>query len=90
MESWKPSRCCSAVGFDNRVTIEGIACLCHEAAEMLPIARSLNIEGVFAGLRPVPLDGLPILGSVPGVRDLLVAGLHFGITLCVYCGPADD
>ena len=74
------------VGLDRRVTIEGLGLICREAAEMIPPARSLNVERTFAGLRPVPLDGLPILGPAPGVAGLILANLHAGFTLSVFVG----
>jgi glycine/D-amino acid oxidase-like deaminating enzyme len=32
-------------------------------------------------MRPVPLDGLPVVGSVPGVQGAFAAVMHSGVTL---------
>jgi glycine/D-amino acid oxidase-like deaminating enzyme len=33
------------------------------------------------GERPVPMDGLPVVGAVPGVPGVFVAVMHSGVTL---------
>jgi glycine/D-amino acid oxidase-like deaminating enzyme len=39
-------------------------------------------DSVWAGLRPMPPDGQPIVGALPGAPGLYVAVGHSGITLC--------
>lgn len=49
-------------------------------AAMLGIA-GLKVESVMQSERPVPGDGLPVVGLVPGVGALWLAVLHSGVTL---------
>ena len=42
---------------------------------------SVRVERVQVGLRPMPADGLPILGFAPGRSGLYLAAMHAGITL---------
>jgi len=74
------------VGFDNRVTLEGVRKITAEAAEMIPALKDLTFLQAFSGLRPIPEDGLPILGPAPGVEGLYLANLHFGVTLAPLVG----
>jgi glycine/D-amino acid oxidase-like deaminating enzyme len=46
----------------------------------------LVLEDVAAGLRPMPGDGLPIVGSVDAVSGLYLAVMHAGITLAPTIG----
>jgi sarcosine oxidase subunit beta len=46
-----------------------------EAAERrIPALRGAPITGAWAGIRPMPADGRPLLGPVPGVEGCFVAG----------------
>ncbi len=51
------------------------------ARSQFPSIADLPAERIWAGLRPMPIDGLPILGAVPGAPNLFVAAGHSGITL---------
>ena len=46
----------------------------------------LEAEVVLHAQRPVPADGLPALGPVPGVAGLWLAVLHSGVTLAPVAG----
>jgi len=61
------------VGFDTRVTAEGIAHLVGIAASIAPGTKKATIADRWTGLRPATPDGLPVIGkgAVPG---LVVAG----------------
>jgi len=61
------------VGFDTRVTTEGIAHLIRIAASIAPATTEATIADTWTGLRPATPDGLPVIGmgAVPG---LVVAG----------------
>lgn len=62
------------------------------AEEMLTEVRAclpgidIDIERVTVGLRPIPKDGMPIVGHVRGVENLYVAVMHSGITLAPIMG----
>jgi sarcosine oxidase subunit beta len=74
------------VGHNNRVTFDGIQTVARRAVMAIPALRSLNIVRIWAGLRPWPIDGLPILGFVPHLKGVLLATGHSGITLAEITG----
>ncbi len=56
------------VGFDKRVTGEGMEYLLQGAFETIPDLRRCEIDKTWAGLRPGSSDGWPVLGwAVPGL-----------------------
>ncbi|MFQ5877806.1 MAG: glycine oxidase ThiO [Acidobacteriota bacterium] len=70
------------VGFDARVTAEGVATLSRAALSLMPALSSATFEAAWAGLRPATDDGLPAIGpgSAPGL--LYACGhLRHGILL---------
>jgi glycine/D-amino acid oxidase-like deaminating enzyme len=46
----------------------------------------INLTDVKIGTRPVPLDGFPVVGNVPGHGGLFVAVMHSGVTLAPLIG----
>lgn len=44
-------------------------------------AQDVRLVSVRVGARPMPADGLPIVGPVPGVTRAYVAVMHSGVTL---------
>lgn len=44
-------------------------------------ADAVRLDGVRLGARPMPVDGLPVVGPVPGVAGAYVAVMHSGVTL---------
>jgi sarcosine oxidase subunit beta len=67
------------------VTADGTASMLAEAAELVPALRGVRLLRSWAGIRPVPPDGYPILGPT-GVDGLLVAVMHRGVTLAPVVG----
>ncbi|MFN8522534.1 MAG: glycine oxidase ThiO [Chloroflexota bacterium] len=59
------------VGYDRTVTAGGVAELLHEAQRMLPALSGAPLVESWSGFRPVPTDGMPLLG--PGALE----GLYF-------------
>ena len=45
-----------------------------------------EIESVHVGIRPLPIDGYPIVGGMPGVEGLYVVVTHSGLTLGAVLG----
>ncbi len=74
------------VTFDRQVTPEGIALLARNAAAGLPALRPLQVIRAYAGIRPMPEDGLPILSEIPGRPGLILTVTHSGYTLSVLVG----
>jgi len=64
------------VGFDARVTPDGIAQIMAAGGRMVPALRDLTPTRSWAGLRPVTPDGRPLLGPDPDVRGLWYATGH--------------
>jgi glycine/D-amino acid oxidase-like deaminating enzyme len=74
------------VGCDRRVTYEDITRNAQRALRLFPPLRNLNVVRLWAGLRPFPVDGLPILGPVSRIKGVLLATGHSGITLAQATG----
>jgi glycine/D-amino acid oxidase-like deaminating enzyme len=64
-------------------TVEG---LLREAAAVLDGNPDLPLESYGVGPKPVPGDGEPVLGALPGVAGLSVAFTHSGATLGLVVG----
>ena len=70
-------------GFDTETTPEAIKAIARNAVEYLPRISDLDIIRSFAGLRPYSPDGLPILGSVKGIKGFYLATGHSGDGICL-------
>lgn len=66
------------VGFNKKVTLEGILHIASHVGRILPCLKKLNLIRVFAGLRPYTPDGLPILGPIAGLSGFVMAAGHEG------------
>ena len=77
-----------SVGFDSRVTTEGIRSIMERSTELVPALADATVEQAYAGLRPASPDGLPIIGRPTGVAGLVVATAHYrmGIALSPITG----
>jgi glycine/D-amino acid oxidase-like deaminating enzyme len=47
---------------------------------------SIEPDGVFVGLRPMPVDGVPIVGFLPNINGVYVCAMHPGVTLAAIVG----
>ena len=63
-------------GFDAQTTTVGVNSVIAMANALVPILETAPQHSVWAGLRPVSADGLPLLGSVPGWDNIHVATGH--------------
>lgn len=61
------------VGFDKRITAEGLEYLLYNAFETIPDLRGCEVLRSWAGLRPGSPDGWPVVGPGP------LPGLHFAL-----------
>ncbi len=52
----------------------------------LPGAHAATLDHVTLGFRPMPMDGFPVVGRVPGAPDLYVVVTHSGVTLAPILG----
>lgn len=76
------------VGFDSRVTAEGVSSILSAAMEISQRIGALPIQASWAGLRPRAADGLPVLGSYAEIDGLFYATGHYrnGILLAPITG----
>jgi glycine/D-amino acid oxidase-like deaminating enzyme len=56
------------------------------AEQFVPGILSAEIEDVYIGWRPLPLDGHPVLGSSRGNRSAYLAIMHSGVSLAPIVG----
>ncbi|MDQ2798270.1 MAG: glycine oxidase ThiO [Armatimonadota bacterium] len=63
-------------GFTPETTEAGIAGLRQEAARLVPMLAEWPLHSAWAGLRPVSVDGLPLLGRLPGWENVHIATGH--------------
>jgi glycine oxidase len=64
-------------GFRKRTTIRGLAGLRRGAAGLVPSLATAPLRRAWAGLRPASLDGLPVMGLLPGWSNVWVSTGHF-------------
>ena len=74
------------VDFDSRVTPEGLGAVASNTLAAFPCLADLSVIRAYAGIRPMPADGLPILSEVAACPGLIVAATHSGYTLSVLIG----
>jgi D-amino-acid dehydrogenase len=75
-------------GFEPVTSVAGIQEVLHEAVRVAPGLAPAQLLEVRVGLRPMPPDGLPVLGAIPGIEGVLVATGHgpTGLQLGPYSG----
>ena len=78
------------VGFDKQPTPEAQNTIMEAALRLVPALIDAPIRDLTACLRPYTPDGLPIIGAVPGWRDLYVSTGHAykGVTLALVSGKS--
>lgn len=64
-------------GFTKTVTDDAVGDLSNMAFEIAPSMDSLPVIDSWSGLRPFASDGLPIIGGLDGVDDLVIATAHY-------------
>jgi len=74
------------IGYDNAVRPGWLPPFLREALHLLPGLKNVNVLRVFAHLRPMPPDRLPIYDRVPGLEGFYIAVGHSGITLAPLTG----
>ena len=56
------------------------------ASDHCPALAEAEVERVGVGWRPLPVDGLPVIGHVPGSPRIYLASMHSGVTLAPIAG----
>jgi len=62
--------------------------IARRAVALVPALGELGVTGAWSGVRPTSPDGLPIIGWVPAVGGLFVAGGHGGAGVVLGGGSA--
>jgi glycine/D-amino acid oxidase-like deaminating enzyme len=57
------------------------AVILEKLRHRLPGVEGIALGSLMLGLRPTPVDGLPVIGTPRGVEGLYLAAMHSGITL---------
>jgi glycine oxidase len=65
------------VGFDERVTADGVRQLVESAVQLVPALGAATFEEARAGLRPATADELPIIGASTTMRGVFYATGHY-------------
>ncbi len=65
------------VGYDKRVTPQGLEVLLSQAQKIVPKLASASFIEAWAGLRPATSDLLPVLGEHPQLPGLIFATGHY-------------
>lgn len=71
---------------DNIVAEQHALQIMAVAEQFVPDIQSAEIEDVFIGWRPLPLDGHPVLGRSPAQPSAYLAIMHSGISLAPIVG----
>lgn len=66
---------------DNATTYEGLQKAFKDVLALAPTLGDVPVLRSYAGIRPKPFDGLPILGEVPSQPGVFTAVTHSGVTL---------
>ena len=64
-------------GFAKRVTAGGISSILRNTLEISPAIATLPVVDTWAGLRPRPADGLPVLGACGEIDGVVYATGHY-------------
>jgi glycine oxidase len=64
-------------GFDERSTVDGVRQLLDAVCALLPSSGRASIEAVRVGLRPASGDGMPIVGPLPSMPNVILATGHY-------------
>jgi len=71
---------------------EGVVALDLASDVLLRISRKLHLStnlnpiNIQIGIRPVPIDGFPVVGNIVGQKGVFVAVMHSGVTLAPLIG----
>jgi D-amino-acid dehydrogenase len=75
-------------GFEPHTTADGVREVLSEALRVAPGLAQAEIHDIRVGLRPYSADTMPVLGEIPGVRDVFLVTGHgpTGLTLGPFSG----
>lgn len=70
----------------NVSTLEGIRSIAATVLRVAPSLRHVPVIRAFSGVRPIPFDGFPLLGEIPGRPGVYTAITHSGFSLAPMVG----
>lgn len=75
-------------GFVPQTTVEGVQQVLNEAIRVAPELASAQLLEIRVGLRPMTIDNLPVLGTVPNIDNIFLETGHgaSGLQLGPYSG----
>ena len=71
---------------DTVTTVAGTREILSWASRLIPALANIRLMRSWAGIRPVPPDGYPIIGPIDGLEHVLIAVMHRGVTLAPIVG----
>ena len=71
---------------DVATTVRGTREVLASAVRSLPALAGVRLVRTWAGIRPVPRDGYPVLGRVDGLEGLLLGVMHRGVSVAPAIG----
>jgi sarcosine oxidase subunit beta len=71
---------------DVATTVAGTRDVLTAAVRAVPALAGVRLVRAWAGVRPVPRDGYPVLGGVEGLDGLLLGVMHRGVSLAPAIG----
>lgn len=87
MHSWQVDRHLDVADTGDAASRRGLAeDLLNRAQSVLPGLRAAHVHSTAVGIRPVPPDGLPIVGYLPEVANLYVVVSHSAVHLALILG----
>ena len=66
---------------DTGTTLPNMQHMARQACRLLPALRTVNVIRSYAGIRPMPIDGISILGPTQRCAGFFWAVTHSGVTL---------
>ena len=57
-----------------------------EISKFIPLLSTVKVKQVRTGMRPMPEDGLPVIGFTEAVPNLYMTVMHSGVTLAALTG----
>jgi glycine/D-amino acid oxidase-like deaminating enzyme len=67
--------------FDRRTTMDNMRRIARHACRILPALKTANVIRSYAGIRPIPVDGVSVLGPTQRCEGFYWAVTHSGVTL---------
>lgn len=71
---------------DRGIALEHAARIYAVVGDYVPALADVEVEHVYIGWRPLPLDGHPVIGASPSRPDVYLAVMHSGVTMAPITG----